>query len=723
MFKRENLRKNFLRVKQNIDQNLGRAEQSKVLTEDQEENEKRVETVKHAFQNITKKAATVLQTTGTTDFDKKLKKLPETALSHAILESAQSLGTDTLLGSVCQLSGDCQMNLARELVQYEETVEQEFITPLQTVVDVDIPSIVKWRKALTKAILDMDSAKNRLNQIVRQSQVPGANMTSAAAKADVIKDEYEEATQKVENIKDNLSIELCNFASKESEQSSRLLIFLEAQASYHRKALEIIEDCIPQLALAIKNSSAKPCYGMPLEEHLRLMCRDVALVLEACVLTLLETGMEEEGLFRLAGSSVKLKKLKACFDAHSVDMEEFSTDPHTVAGALKQYLRELPEPLLTFQLYDDFIQAAMLPQDQRLQALWTVIHQLPKPNYNNFRYLIKFLAKLAEKCDINKMKPSNIGIVIGPNLIWSERNDAPNMMSTGAVSGIIETVVTHADWFFPGEVDFSVGLYGDDGQEAGQVQYDKPDHTETGHTQTNTTLQVAPSTVRPSSPSLSSAHQESVDTASSHQKRAVRKPAPAPPPAQEKMGASVKSGHQEGSANICDDADTTNMPHSQAAPTIVSVALPESPTAGSSEKDRQKLTGGHVERPAVPPPSRPENAQSDRPRLPSTLNPPVPARGHQRSSSTGALINKSLGSLDSSSVTGVPNAGSLSSFINQGDQDVKGPIGSVSQNYAANSLAGVPSVSSDNIACHFIVYPRPSSPLPPSPVHSEYTKL
>ncbi|CAG5116976.1 unnamed protein product, partial [Candidula unifasciata] len=450
MFKKENLRKNFLRVKQNIDQNLGRAEQSKVLTEDQEENEKRVEAVKHAFQNITKKAAAVLQTTGTTDFDKKLKKLPETALSNAILESAQSLGTDTLLGSVCQLTGDCQMNLSREQVQYEETVEQEFIIPLQTVVDVDIPSIVKWRKALTKAILDMDSAKNRLNQIVRQSQVPGANMTSAAAKADVVKDEYEEATQKVENIKDNLSIELCNFASKESEQSSRLLILLEAQASYHRRALEIIEECIPHVAFAIKNSSAKPCYGMPLEEHLRLMCRDIALVLEACILTLLETGIEEEGLFRLAGSSVKLKKLKACFDAHSVDMEEFSTDPHTVAGALKQYLRELPEPLLTFQLYDDFIQAAMLPQDQRLQALWSVIHQLPKPNYNNFRYLIKFLAKLAERCDVNKMKPSNIGIVIGPNLLWSERSDAPNMMSTGPVSGIIETVVTHADWFFPG---------------------------------------------------------------------------------------------------------------------------------------------------------------------------------------------------------------------------------------------------------------------------------
>ncbi|CAG5117883.1 unnamed protein product, partial [Candidula unifasciata] len=426
------------------------AEQSKVLTEDQQENEKRVDVVKHAFQNIAKKAGAILQASGP-DFDKKLKKVPEMLLGHAMVESAQNM---------CQLCGDCQINLAREQVQYEMLVEQDFINPLQNVVDVDIPSIMKFRKALSKSILDMDSAKTRLNQVVRQSQVPGANMANAAAKADVIKEEYEEATLKMETIKDSLSIELCHFAAKECDHSTTLLKFLESQCSYHKKALELIEDCLPQMRLAIKNSPAKPCYGMPLEEHLRLMCRDIALVLEACIITLLETGMEEEGLFRIAGSAAKLKKLKASFDAHAVDMEEFSTDPHTVAGALKQYLRELPEPLLTYELYDDFLHTVSLSQDQRLQALWAVINRLPKPNYNNFRYLVKFLSKLAEKSDINKMKPSNIAIVIGPNLLWSEQSNTPNMMTTGTVSAIVEAVVTHADWFFPGAFDFHMTGHG-----------------------------------------------------------------------------------------------------------------------------------------------------------------------------------------------------------------------------------------------------------------------
>ncbi|KAK0051747.1 rho GTPase-activating protein 44 [Biomphalaria pfeifferi] len=459
MFKKENLRKNLLRVKQNIDQNLGRAEKSEVLSEDQQENEKRVELVKHAFQNVTKKAAATLQSNGT-DFDKRLKKLPESGLSAALLDSAQTLGTETLLSTVCKLCGECQSNLATEQVNYEIRVETEFINPLQTICDVDIPSIIKLRKALNKSTLDMDSAKSRFSQAVRQSQVPGANMTTAAAKAETIKEEYEEATLKVETIKDNLSIELCNFAAKESDQSQKMLLLLEAQADYHRKALQAIEQFIPLVKVRIDNAPCKPVYGMPLEEHLRLMKRDISLVIEACVTVLLECGLEEEGLFRIAGAAIKLKKLKACFDAQSLDMEEFSNDPHTVAGALKQYLRELPEPLLTFAMHDEFLKAATLPLDQRLQTLWTLIQKLPVANFNNFRYLVKFLAKLAEKSDINKMKPSNIAIVIGPNLLWSETSNAPNMLTTGTLSAIIEAIVTHADWFFPGAFDFHLTALG-----------------------------------------------------------------------------------------------------------------------------------------------------------------------------------------------------------------------------------------------------------------------
>lgn len=123
----------------------------------------------------------------------------------------------------------------------------------------------------------------------------------------------------------------------------------------------------------------KPCYGKPLEEHLALSGRDIAFPIEACVTMLLECGMQEEvrankritsarvtneagirvirlsedfantqnetdrslspcfpsqGLFRVAPSASKLKKLKASLDCGVLDVQEYSADPHAIAGEL-----------------------------------------------------------------------------------------------------------------------------------------------------------------------------------------------------------------------------------------------------------------------------------------------------------------------------------------------------------------------------------------------------
>lgn len=209
----------------------------------------------------------------------------------------------------------------------------------------------------------------------------------------------------------------------------------------------------------------KPSFGKPLEEHLAVSGREIAFPVEACVTMLLECGMQEEGLFRVAPSASKLKKLKAALDCCVVDVQEYSADPHAIAGALKSYLRELPEPLMTFELYEEWIQASNIPeQEKRLQALWNACEKLPKANYNNIRYLIKFLAKLTEYQDMNKMTPSNVAIVLGPNLLWPQaEGNITEMMTTVSLQivGIIEPLIQHADWFFPGDIEFNVtGNYG-----------------------------------------------------------------------------------------------------------------------------------------------------------------------------------------------------------------------------------------------------------------------
>ncbi|XP_013383352.1 rho GTPase-activating protein 44 isoform X3 [Lingula anatina] len=462
MLKKDYFRKNLLRVKQLADQGLGRAYKTAVLTDDLLTCEKRVEIFKQVCQVTVKKFSACMQGEGK-DLDKRLKKIPESQLGTSMAESAAALGEETLMGSVFAMCGEGEGKISQALLDYEMNVEQDVISPFQSLLENEIPSITKTRKQLAKLTLDMDSASNRWQTAVRQSHATGTNMAHAAAKAETIKDEMEEASQRVEQCRDALATEMFTFISREAEYCQRLLTFIENQAQYHRNALESLERIIPELQGQIDQHPLKPVYGCPLAEHLHVTERDIASVIEDCVCTLLEIGMEEEGLFRVAGGAAKVKKLKAAFDAGIVDMSDYVRDIHCIAGALKLYLRELPEPLLTYDLYDEWMAAAQIQDpDQRLQALWMTANKLPKPNYDNLKYLIKFLAKLAESSEVNKMNASNIAIVIGPNLIWPSNDTGPSVLTASTQSSITESFVTHAEWFFPGEMDFNVSGSGSD---------------------------------------------------------------------------------------------------------------------------------------------------------------------------------------------------------------------------------------------------------------------
>uniref|UniRef100_A0A8C3B355 Rho GTPase-activating protein 44 n=1 Tax=Cyclopterus lumpus TaxID=8103 RepID=A0A8C3B355_CYCLU len=429
-----------------------RAEKTEVLSDDLLQVEKRLELVKQVSHSTHKKLTACLQGQQGVDVDKKSKKLPLTTLAQCMVEGAVVLGDESLLGKMLKLCGDTQDKLAHELMLFELTIERDVVEPLYDLAEVEIPNIQKQRKHLAKLVLDMDSARTRFYQSTKSSGLSG-NLQPSGAKADHHREEMEEAANRMEICRDQLSADMYSFA------------LIEVQAEYHRKSLELLQSVLPQIKAHQETWVEKPCYGKPLEEHLALSGRDIAFPIEACVTMLLECGMQEEGLFRVAPSASKLKKLKASLDCGVLDVQEYSADPHAIAGALKSYLRELPEPLMTYELYDDWIQASnILDQDKRLQALLNACEKLPSANNNNFKYLIKFLSKLTEDQDSNKMTPGNIAIVLGPNLLWMHNEgDITEMMTTVSLQivGIIEPIIQHADWFYPGEIEFNVtGNYG-----------------------------------------------------------------------------------------------------------------------------------------------------------------------------------------------------------------------------------------------------------------------
>uniref|UniRef100_A0A8C1VIZ8 Rho GTPase activating protein 17b n=1 Tax=Cyprinus carpio TaxID=7962 RepID=A0A8C1VIZ8_CYPCA len=412
--------------------------------------ERRLENVRLVSHNAHKRMVMCLQGNVGSDVEKRHKKLPLTALSQSMLDGGSQLGDESLIGKMMEVCGEAESKLAFEQSQHEVQLERDVLEPLSQLAEVDIPNILKQRKHLAKLVLDFDSAKARC---ATKAYPSAANAQAMAAKVDTLKEEMDEAQNKMEICKDQLAADMYSFSSKEGEYARYYVLLLEAQAEYHRRALASIESVLPSIQSQQDKWTEKPAFGTALEEHLKRTNREIALPIEACIMMLLETGMQEEGLFRIAAGASKLKKLKAALDCSTSQLEEFYSDPHAVAGALKSYLRELPEPLMTYQLYEEWIQASNVSDpDKRLQALWVVCDMLPKANKSNFRYLVKFLAKLALESDVNKMTASNISIVLGPNLLWARTEGSlAEMAATTSVHvvSIIELIINHASCELP----------------------------------------------------------------------------------------------------------------------------------------------------------------------------------------------------------------------------------------------------------------------------------
>ncbi|XP_032348088.1 bargin isoform X7 [Camelus ferus] len=464
---------------------LGRTpETAEFLGEDLQQVEQRLEPAKRAAHNVHKRLQACLQGQSGADMDKRVKKLPLMALSTTMAESFKELDPDSSMGKALEMSCAIQNQLARILAEFEMTLERDVLQPLSRLSEEELPAILKHKKSLQKLVSDWNTLKSRLSQAAKNSGSsqglgggPGSySHTTTANKVETLKEEEEELKRKVEQCKDEYLADLYHFTTKEDTYANYFIHLMEIQADYHRKSLSSLDTALAELRENHSQADPSPSmtaapfsrvYGVSLGTHLQELGRDIALPIEACVVMLLSEGMKEEGLFRLAAGASVLKRLKQTMALDPRSLQEFCSDPHAVAGALKSYLRELPEPLMTFDLYDDWMRAASLKEPgARLEALQEVCSRLPRENFSNLRYLMKFLAQLAEEQEVNRMTPSNIAIVLGPNLLWPpEKEGDPAQLDAASVSsiqvvGVVEALIQNADTLFPGDINFNVsGLF------------------------------------------------------------------------------------------------------------------------------------------------------------------------------------------------------------------------------------------------------------------------
>ena len=191
-------------------------------------------------------------------------------------------------------------------------------------------------------------------------------------------------------------------------------------------------------------------------------------------------GLEDQGIYRVSGVSSKITKLMRVYqdnyknflalhsDTYSPDgqpsysdenkiqlnveniIREFANhDLKTVTSALKNYLRNLYEPLLSFKLHSAFISAAKIEQkEKRVNAIHELVHNLPKINFQMLSILIEHLHKIAEKSDKNLMSICNLGVCFGPTLLRAQEESVAAIMNLKFCNVVVEILIENHDKVF-----------------------------------------------------------------------------------------------------------------------------------------------------------------------------------------------------------------------------------------------------------------------------------
>uniref|UniRef100_W5K2K3 Rho GTPase activating protein 6 n=1 Tax=Astyanax mexicanus TaxID=7994 RepID=W5K2K3_ASTMX len=156
--------------------------------------------------------------------------------------------------------------------------------------------------------------------------------------------------------------------------------------------------------------------------------RQVPRVLELCCQHLEKYGLHTVGIFRVGSSKKRVRQLREEFDQGVEVAFGSEHSVHDVAGLLKEFLRDMPDPLLTRELYTAFIKCASLDTTEQITVLQLLICLLPACNSDTLQRLLHFLSTVAnhaedtcnnqrEKVAGNKMTTLNLATIFGPNVL------------------------------------------------------------------------------------------------------------------------------------------------------------------------------------------------------------------------------------------------------------------------------------------------------------------
>uniref|UniRef100_A0A6Q2XXM1 Rho GTPase-activating protein 29 n=1 Tax=Esox lucius TaxID=8010 RepID=A0A6Q2XXM1_ESOLU len=204
----------------------------------------------------------------------------------------------------------------------------------------------------------------------------------------------------------------------------------------------------------------------------------IPFIIRKCTSEIENRALDIKGIYRVNGAKSRVEKLCQAFE-NGKDLVELSDlYPHDISNVLKLYLRQLPEPLILFRYYNDFIGLAKESQslivdemeasrvspasltppqvsvelNRVLFKIKDLLRQLPPAHYKTLQFLIEHLHRVTEQAEENKMTASNLGIIFGPTLIKPRQTDAEVSLSSLVdypyQALIVELLIRHYQMIF-----------------------------------------------------------------------------------------------------------------------------------------------------------------------------------------------------------------------------------------------------------------------------------
>nr|DBA31560.1 TPA: hypothetical protein GDO54_007387 [Pyxicephalus adspersus] len=172
--------------------------------------------------------------------------------------------------------------------------------------------------------------------------------------------------------------------------------------------------------------------------------RTVPVLLEKLINYIEMHGLYTEGIYRKPGSTNKIRELKQNLDTDidSVNLDDYNI--HVIASVFKQWLRELPNPLMTFELYEEFLRSMGLGErKETVRGVYSVIDQLSRTHLSTLERLIFHLVRIAQQEETNRMSANALAIVFAPCILRCPDTTDPlqSVQDIGKTTACVELIV------------------------------------------------------------------------------------------------------------------------------------------------------------------------------------------------------------------------------------------------------------------------------------------